>query len=61
MAKRIELVCTHEDFHNLHVLTDASLRKKKDVVRVPKLALAALLRDHSALIRLHNETVGGIL
>jgi hypothetical protein len=54
------LECSHEQFHELHEAVDRT-RDCSETVKVPKTALAALLRDHGKLIRLHRNQLDGIL
>lgn len=49
-----EFKCTQDQFDDLSEISDKAERSKKETVKVPKAALAALLWDYAALIRLHN-------
>ena len=57
---RATLECSHEHFHEIQETVDRTRESKKTVI-VSKAALAALLRDHSKLIRLHRGELDGVL
>lgn len=56
MSEKIELTCTHAEFHTLLEAVD----NNRKIVRVERAALVALLADHGALIRKFRADVGGI-
>lgn len=60
MTDRIKLACSHEQFHAIYESLEHT-RKNPEVVKVPKEALTALLRDHGKLIGLHRHELDGIL
>jgi hypothetical protein len=59
MSKAVLLECSHDAFDELHAAVDHT-RKGSATVKVDKDALAALLRDHGKLIRLHSPEIGGV-
>jgi hypothetical protein len=56
VAKQVVLDCSHEQFEGLHEAVN-SVREKAPHVKVSKPALEALLRDHSRLLKEHEEKV----
>jgi len=59
IAKKLTLECSHDDFHAVHAALDGA-RKSAQAVKVPRAALAALLRDHGQMIAAFKDQIGGI-
>jgi hypothetical protein len=50
VEKLLQLTCTQGQFDQLHEAVDTS-RESSKLIKVNRLALAALLRDHSKLLQ----------
>ena len=59
MTARIVLECSSADFDAVHEAVERP-RQNSETVKVPKAALAALLRDHGKLIRAHAHELDGV-
>lgn len=60
MSRRVTLECSHDDLHAIYMAVEHT-RKSANVVKVPKKALEALLRDQAALIAYHRQYVDGVV